>query len=154
VLVIACPFASVWPNRFTLLVFMTVLLVLFLSVYYWLVWFYSFYIVCMRPADLFILSTMLLSLVFLLSYRSYHSCTCSWWGTAFLLRDSAVIVNSPPCPVFKSFELSFVTLKRLHSKLTVYKAYLLLSLKPCHSLFFSANLTLYSLSPPLIPRSF
>jgi exonuclease III len=44
-------------------------------------------------------------------------------GTAFFLRNSAVIVKSPPCPVFKSFELSSVTLKLLHSKLTIYNVY-------------------------------
>jgi len=38
-------------------------------------------------------------------------------STAFLLRDSAVIIKSPPCPTFKTFELSSVTLKLLHSKL-------------------------------------
>ena len=44
-------------------------------------------------------------------------------GTAFLLRHSAVVVKSPPCPVFKSFELSSVTLKLLHSNLTIYNVY-------------------------------
>jgi Endonuclease-reverse transcriptase len=44
-------------------------------------------------------------------------------GTAFLLRDSVVIVRSPPCPVFKSFEPSSATLKLPHSKLTVYSVY-------------------------------
>jgi len=44
-------------------------------------------------------------------------------GTAFLLRDSAVIVKSPPCPSFKSFEVSSVTLKLLQSKLTVFNVY-------------------------------
>jgi len=31
--------------------------------------------------------------------------------TAFLLRDSAVIVKSPPCPTFKTFELSSLLLQ-------------------------------------------
>jgi len=31
-------------------------------------------------------------------------------GIAFLLRDSAVIIKSPSCPTFKTFELSSVTL--------------------------------------------
>jgi len=44
-------------------------------------------------------------------------------GTAFLLRDSAVIIKSPPCPTFKTFELSSVTLKLLHSKLTIFNVY-------------------------------
>jgi len=44
-------------------------------------------------------------------------------GTAFLLRDSVVIVKSPPCPTFKTCELSVVTLKLLHSKLTIFNAY-------------------------------
>jgi len=44
-------------------------------------------------------------------------------GIAFLLRDSAVIVKSSPCPVFKSFELSSVTLKPRHNKLAVYIIY-------------------------------
>jgi len=44
-------------------------------------------------------------------------------GTAFLLRDSAVIVKSPPCPTFKTFVLSSVTLELLHSKLTSLNVY-------------------------------
>jgi len=43
----------------------------------------------------------------------------TWWrdvdGCSFLLRDSAVIVKSPPCLTFKTFELSSVTLKFRHS---------------------------------------
>jgi len=39
-------------------------------------------------------------------------------------RDSAVIIKSlAPCPTFKTFELSSVTLKLLHSKLTIFNVY-------------------------------
>jgi len=78
-------------------------------------------------------------------------------GTAFLLRDSAVIVKSPPCPTFKTFELTSVTLKLLHSsKLTIFNVY-----RPPRattktrksmpfSLFLSKLNTLFLLWPPLL----
>ena len=76
-------------------------------------------------------------------------------GTAFLLRNSFVIVKSPPCPVFKSFELSSVTLKLLHSNLTVYNVYrpppaTTKTANLYYSLSFSVNWTRYSLS--LLPN--
>ena len=43
-------------------------------------------------------------------------------GTAFLIRDPCVILSSPSCK-FKSFEISVVTLKLIHSKLTVFNIY-------------------------------
>ena len=43
-------------------------------------------------------------------------------GTAFLIRDPCTLLSSPT-PIFKSFELSSVTLKLKHSKLTVYNIY-------------------------------
>jgi len=44
-------------------------------------------------------------------------------GTTFLLQDSAVTVKSSPCPTLKTFELSSVTLKLLHSKPTIFNGY-------------------------------
>jgi len=44
-------------------------------------------------------------------------------GTVFLLWDLAVIVKSPPCPTFKTFDLFSVTFKLLNSKLTIFNVY-------------------------------
>jgi exonuclease III len=44
-------------------------------------------------------------------------------GTAFLIREPAFVVKTPPVPTFKSFELSSITLKLSKSKLTVFNVY-------------------------------
>ena len=43
-------------------------------------------------------------------------------GTAFLIRDPSTLLSSPTT-IFKSFEMSTITLKLAHSKLTVYNIY-------------------------------
>ena len=44
-------------------------------------------------------------------------------GTAFLVREPAFILKTPPSQTFKSFEMSSVTLKLFNSKLTVFNIY-------------------------------
>jgi len=57
------------------------------------------------------------------SYCTCQPCTCCWWRYHFSPSGLSYIIKSPSCPTFKTFELSSVTLKLLHSRLTIFNVY-------------------------------